>query len=205
MRLRKVGGARYIGLCPFHNEKTPSFGVHPVHQFYKCFGCGEGGDVLKFVMEIDGLSFYEALKRSPSATASRCRSGRSIPIDDTRLRARHLRMHEIAQEAFRDEPARPGRSGGARLPGQARRRATPSSSSGSATPTARAASLLRMFEERNFTAEQLEQSGLVARRDDGSFYDRFRNRLMFPIHNETGKIDRLRRTRARPRTTSRST
>jgi len=62
VRLRKAGGARYIGLCPFHNEKTPSFGVHPVHQFYKCFGCGEGGDVLTFIMKIDGLSFYEALK-----------------------------------------------------------------------------------------------------------------------------------------------
>src|ERR1051325_6046611 len=62
VRLRKAGGARYIGLCPFHNEKTPSFGVHPVHQFYKCFGCGEGGDVLTFVMKIEGLSFFEALK-----------------------------------------------------------------------------------------------------------------------------------------------
>ena len=62
VRLRKSGMARFSGLCPFHTEKTPSFTVHATHQFYKCFGCGAGGDVLKFVMEIEGLSFYEALK-----------------------------------------------------------------------------------------------------------------------------------------------
>src|SRR5271170_7233680 len=61
VRLRKVG-PRYVGLCPFHNEKTPSFSVHASHQFYKCFGCGAGGDVLKFVMEFEHVSFPEALK-----------------------------------------------------------------------------------------------------------------------------------------------
>ena len=63
VRLRKAGaGPRYTGLCPFHTEKTPSFSVHHTHQFYKCFGCGAGGDVIKFVMEIERLSFFEALK-----------------------------------------------------------------------------------------------------------------------------------------------
>src|SRR5580704_8290694 len=63
VRLRKVGAAgRYTGLCPFHQEKTPSFSVNQARQFYKCFGCGVAGDVLKFVMEIDGLTFPETLK-----------------------------------------------------------------------------------------------------------------------------------------------
>src|ERR1039458_7538999 len=62
VKLRK-SGANYTGLCPFHQEKTPSFNVHPVKQFYHCFGCGKGGDVFKFVMEMDGLSFPEALRR----------------------------------------------------------------------------------------------------------------------------------------------
>ena len=62
VRLRRSGAQRYMGLCPFHNEKSPSFTVHVVHQFYKCFSCGVHGDVIKFVMEKDGLSFYEALK-----------------------------------------------------------------------------------------------------------------------------------------------
>src|SRR5580658_8595092 len=63
VRLRKVGSTgRYTGLCPFHSEKTPSFSVNQTRQFYKCFGCGVAGDVLKFVMEIDGLTFPETLK-----------------------------------------------------------------------------------------------------------------------------------------------
>ena len=61
VRLRKAG-TRWVGLCPFHTEKTPSFGVHAVHQFYKCFGCGASGDAIKFVMEIEALTFYEAMK-----------------------------------------------------------------------------------------------------------------------------------------------
>ena len=63
VRLKRVGATgRYLGLCPFHQEKTPSFNVNQSKQFYKCFGCGVGGDVLKFVMEIDGLTFPETLK-----------------------------------------------------------------------------------------------------------------------------------------------
>src|ERR1039458_3673531 len=62
VRLRKSGPQRYSGLCPFHTEKTPSFSVHAARQFYKCFGCGEGGDVFNFVQKIEGISFYEALK-----------------------------------------------------------------------------------------------------------------------------------------------
>ena len=63
VRLKRVGATgRYVGLCPFHQEKTGSFSVNQSRQFYKCFGCGGGGDVLKFVMEIDGLTFPEAKK-----------------------------------------------------------------------------------------------------------------------------------------------
>ncbi|HEX6896227.1 MAG TPA: CHC2 zinc finger domain-containing protein, partial [Bryobacteraceae bacterium] len=63
VRLKRVGSTpRYMGLCPFHSEKTPSFSVHMSHQFFKCFGCGVGGDVIKFVMEIERISFVEALK-----------------------------------------------------------------------------------------------------------------------------------------------
>ena len=62
VRLRRSGPNRYMGLCPFHNETKPSFTVHVVHQFYKCFSCGVSGDVIKFVQEKEGLSFFEALK-----------------------------------------------------------------------------------------------------------------------------------------------
>ena len=60
--LRKSGQRRYTGLCPFHDERTPSFGIDPVEKLYHCFGCGEGGDVFKFVMETEGLDFQSALE-----------------------------------------------------------------------------------------------------------------------------------------------
>src|SRR3954447_4659525 len=60
--LRKSGQRRYTGLCPFHDERTPSFGIDPVEKLYHCFGCGEGGDVFKFVMETEGLDFASALE-----------------------------------------------------------------------------------------------------------------------------------------------
>src|ERR687889_1998598 len=60
--LRKSGARRYSGLCPFHDERTPSFGIDPVEKLYHCFGCGEGGDVFKFVMETEGLDFAGALE-----------------------------------------------------------------------------------------------------------------------------------------------
>ena len=60
--LRKSGQRRYTGLCPFHDERTPSFGIDPVEKLYHCFGCGEGGDVFKFVMETEGLDFGAALE-----------------------------------------------------------------------------------------------------------------------------------------------
>ena len=71
VKLRK-SGANYTGLCPFHQEKTPSFAVHPIKQIFHCFGCGKGGDVFKFVMEMDGLPFVEALRRIAESFDRRC-------------------------------------------------------------------------------------------------------------------------------------
>src|SRR6202166_4512318 len=63
VRLKRLGATgRYVGLCPFHQEKTPSFNVNQTRQFYKCFGCGKGGDVFRFLMEVDGLTFPDTLK-----------------------------------------------------------------------------------------------------------------------------------------------
>jgi DNA primase len=186
VRLRKAG-ARYIGLCPFHNEKTPSFGVSPVHQYYKCFGCGEGGDVLTFVMKIDGLTFYEALKQLAERNGIPIPKRQEYSDPETRLRAALFQMHEIAVEAFRDHLRSPaGTEARAYLD---RRGVEPAVAEqfgiGYADGSGRF--ILRKLQERNLPVDQLEASGLVARRDDGSFYDRFRNRLMFPIHNEMGK------------------
>jgi DNA primase len=100
VRLRKVG-QRYSGLCPFHNEKTPSFSVNPVHQYYKCFGCGVGGDALKFVMEMERLSFYEALKLLAERNGIPMPKRSEYSDPETKLRAAIYQMHELAEDAFR--------------------------------------------------------------------------------------------------------
>jgi DNA primase len=188
VRLRRSGPSRYMGLCPFHNETKPSFTVHVVHQFYKCFSCGAGGDVFKFVQETQGISFYEALK----LLADRC--GIAMPKrgnysdEDSRRRAAIFRLHELAQENFRANLKSP--AGEAARAYLAKR--------GVATETIEhfglgysdrsGRALMRLFEGQDFSAAQVDESGLVGKRQDGSYYDRFRNRLMFPIHDESGRI-----------------
>lgn len=189
VRLRKSGAARYTGLCPFHSEKTPSFSVHAGHQFYKCFGCGVSGDVIKFVQEIEGISFYEALKLLAERHGIPMPKRAGYADADTRLRAALFQMQEIAAEAFRRQLEG---AAGAEARGYLERRGVPAETAaefGVGYSERSGRHLLRLLEQQNFTAEQLEASGLVARRQDGGgFYDRFRNRLMFPIHNETGKV-----------------
>jgi DNA primase len=188
VRLKKSGAQRYMGLCPFHSEKTPSFTVHVVHQFYKCFSCGAGGDVVKFVMEKEGLSFYEALKLLAERYGIPMPKRSQYADEDSKLRGAIFQMHELAQENFRAQLNGP--AGEAARGYLARRGVAPETAEqfglGYSDRSGRA--LLRLFEKRSFPAAQLDQAGLVGKRQDGSMYDRFRNRLMFPIHNESGKI-----------------
>ena len=188
VRLRKSGPSRYMGLCPFHNEKTPSFTVHVVHQFYKCFSCGAAGDVIKFVMEKEGLSFFEALKSLAERYGVPMPKRSQYSDDDSRMRAALFEMHELAVQTFRATLQSP--AGDAARAYLARRGVAPETCEkfGLGYSDRGGRALVRLFAERRFAPEQTEQSGLVGKRQDGSFYDRFRNRLMFPIHNEAGKI-----------------
>jgi DNA primase len=188
VRLRRSGPHRYMGLCPFHQEKTASFTVHVTHQFYKCFSCGAAGDVFKFIMEIEGISFYEALKSLADRHGIPMPKRSQYADEDSKVRGSVMAMHEIAQEHFRANlNGAAGEAARAYLAKRGLARETVeqfglgySDRSGKA--------LLRLLEQRGFSAVQVEQSGLVGRREDGSMYDRFRNRLMFPIHDGSGKI-----------------
>ncbi len=188
VRLKKVGGSpRYSGLCPFHTEKTPSFSVHSSHQFYYCFGCHVTGDVFKFVMEIERISFFEALKLVAE------RNGMTMPKreysdPDAKLRTALQEMHEIAARVFQSNLTGP--AGAQARQYLAGRNVSPEQIAefGLGLSEASGSQLVRQFESR-FSPEQLEQSGLVAKRQEGTgFYDRFRGRLMFPIHNPAGKV-----------------
>jgi DNA primase len=188
VRLKKSGSYRFMGLCPFHNEKSPSFTVHVTHQFYKCFSCGAAGDVFKFLMEIEGISFYEALKSLAERYGIPMPKRSQYADEDAKVRGALFTIHEAAQEQFRANLA--GAAGEAARSYLARRGLSRETIEqfgiGYAERSGRA--LLRLLEQRGFSAAQMEQSGLVGKREDGSTYDRFRNRLMFPIHGETGKI-----------------
>ena len=189
IRLKKAGPNRYSGLCPFHGEKTPSFSVNTGKQFYHCFGCKASGDVFKFVMDIEGVSFWESLKSLAE------RYGVPIPKRDdpaadveSKLRAAVYRMHEIAQEQFHSNLFSPA-GAPARDYLKARgldREIAVNFGLGYSDPSGQG--LIRRLQQENFTADQLRESGLVRERDSGGWYDMFRGRLMFPIHSERGKI-----------------
>jgi DNA primase len=190
VRLKRLGATgRYVGLCPFHQEKSGSFNVNGLRQFYKCFGCGVGGDVLKFVMEIDGLTFPEALKMLAESHGIPMPKRSDYADTDSRLRGALFEIHSIAAQIFRSNLG--GASGAEARSYLVKRGIGPelidtfelgySEGSGQA--------LVRALGERQFTQEQLDASSVVRRRDDGSgYFDFFRGRLMFPIHNESGKV-----------------
>jgi DNA primase len=185
-RLRRFGN-RYSCLCPFHNEKTPSFSIYADHQFYKCFGCDAKGDVFNFVMNIERLTFWEALKKLAEQNGIELPKQSAATDERTKTRGALREMHDIAVEHFR---ANLGGPNGAQTRAYLKQRGVTQQSAqlfqlGLADASGRA--LLRVFEQHHFKPEQMVESGLIGRRDDGTLYDRFRNRLMFPIHDESGK------------------
>src|SRR5580692_9662667 len=188
VQLKKASRDRYSGLSPFHKEKTGSFSVSESKQFYHCFGCHVSGDVLKFVMEIEGVSFYEALKSLAERHGIPMPKRSEYTDEDSKTRAALMQMHELAQEHFRANlHGSAGEFARAYLAGRGLQQETIERFGlGYSLPSGR--SLLRLFEERQFPAAQMEASGLVGQAQGGGYYDRFRNRLMFPIHNEKGQI-----------------
>jgi DNA primase len=189
VRLRRSGAQRYMGLCPFHNEKKPSFTVHVTLQIYKCFSCGVSGDVIKFVQEKEGLTFWEALKSLADRHGIPIPKRSAYADEESKLRGALLTMHELAQENYRANlHSAAGETARAYI---AKRGLAPETIEhfGLGYSDRGGRTLLRLFEQRGFTIEQMEKSGLISKSQrDGSLYDRFRNRLMFPIHDEMGKV-----------------
>ncbi len=183
--LRKAGPNRYSGRCPFHTEKTPSFSVSSQHQYYKCFGCDAKGDVIKFVMEFHHMTFPEALKDLAE------RNGIPMPVrqeyhnPESKLRKALYEMHEIAARAFR---ANLNGSAGSDARAYLKKRGLSAAAIEHFELGFSDRSGQEMVKQlRQFPADQLEVSGLVGKREGGGYYDRFRGRLMFPIHDESGK------------------
>lgn len=190
VRLRRQGGNRFVGLCPFHSEKTPSFSVHVGLQIYKCFGCGKSGDVFTFLMELQGLSFFEALKSLAELQGREMpRSGKRPGSDAaTRRREALLHIHDLAQTFFVKQLGSPRGSKALRY---LRARAVGESEIAEFglgyAPLGNA--LIGHLKNRGLKRGEVRDSGLVGESEkDKSVYDRFRDRLMFPIHSDSGKI-----------------
>ena len=186
--LRQVGGT-FKGLCPFHREKTPSFNVNREKGFFHCFGCSTGGDVLKFVELYEKLSFPEAVQ------ALAQRFGLTVPESDDPQRDRAesaerealLHVHEIADDYFRAQLRSAG--GAAALRYLERRDIRPETIERLGLGYApHGGGLTRHLLDRRQPLELLLKSGLVAQRDGGAPYDRFRNRLTIPIARDTGSV-----------------
>ena len=188
VRLKKQGSQRFVGLCPFHTEKTPSFSVHAGLQIYKCFGCGQSGDVFNFLMELQGLTFYEALQTLAGRQGIPMPRGNAGSDADSMLRDTLLRMHETAQAFFQERlPANVGARAREYLRSRGLSKETAAQFGIGYAPGGNA--LLALLRKKGFREEALEASGLVGKAEDRpDFYDRFRERLTFPIHNETGRV-----------------
>ncbi len=190
VRLKK-SGQNFMGLCPFHSEKSPSFSVHPVKQFYHCFGCGVSGDVFKFVMEVDKLDFPEAVE----AVANKC--GIPIPKRAPRspeerkaqqLRPQLVELHRDAAKFFREqlESTGEGRAARAYLDDRDLDAKTIEYFGIGYAPSG--GDVLIRALGKKYGAKLFEAAGLIGRDQSGRAYDRFRRRIMFPIASVKGDI-----------------
>ena len=182
----KKKGRNFFGLCPFHNEKTPSFSVNQDKQIYKCFGCGAGGGVINFVMDVDNIDFITATRKLASMY--------NIEIADSEkdkytkdLKSQLLKINSLALNFFQQNL---NSSNGEKIKQYLIDRNFNQSTidtfnlgySGT-SPKA----LLETLQKNNLNANALKQSGLFYESDKG-YFDRFRSRLIFPINDKVGKI-----------------
>jgi len=186
-------GTRHVALCPFHNEKTPSFSVNSQNQFYYCFGCRQSGDIFDFVMAMESVSFVEALK----VLGDRCgidvtsREGNRGSVQAAEHRASKTRLYTVLEAAcleFEENLAAPaGAAGRDYLKNRGfSREAIKPFRIGFAS--AGWTWLLERLVRKGFTNDDLLRAGLIKKSSSGKFYDLFRERLIFPILDIQGRV-----------------
>lgn len=182
--LRQVGRS-FKGLCPFHEEKTPSFHVNRERQIFHCFGCGAGGNVFTFLMKRDGLTFVEAVRQLASECGVEIPDAAGEHQDTTRSL---FDANEIAQRTYRRALA--GSEGAAARAYLARRGldAALTDRFGIGFAPDRWDAVSRALGEAAIDPAVGERAGLLAKRDSGGFYDRLRARVTFPIHDVRGRV-----------------
>lgn len=185
----KKRGKNFLGLCPFHQEKTPSFNVSPERQMYHCFGCGVGGNVFTFLMEFEKISFVEAVKTLAERAAIQLPTQAPEQGEPKKPEEDLYNICRIAALHFY-ENLHNTNEGTLALEYFKFRGFTPETlkTFGLGYSMQSWDDLLQHAKEQNITAEKLEQAGLARQRDDKSVYDYFRGRAMFPIFSRTGRV-----------------
>lgn len=183
--LRNAGGGSLKGLCPFHDEKSPSFNVRPGRGFH-CFGCGEGGDVFGFLMKIDGLSFIEAVERLADKYGVQLRRVEGGPDDQPRgpQRRRLVEAHAVAQQFYAEHLMTPEALVARQFLGERGFDQAAAEKFGVGFAPRDGEALWRHLRDRKFTLDEVVAAGLVA--VGRSPYDRFRGRLLWPIRETSG-------------------
>jgi len=193
VRLKKAG-AGYIGLCPFHGEKTSSFSVNPQRQFFHCFGCHESGDVFSFMMKYHHMTFPEALKELARRYQVDLPEHNLTDAEQERMRQREqlYRANHEAARIFHKTLVSSAQGEAARR--YLQERGVPQEAVGKYrlgyAPSPENAGwqfLISRLQKKNFPVSVIEQAGLAVRKAPGRHYDRFRDRVLFPIYDMSGR------------------
>lgn len=189
--LRNAGAGSRKGLCPFHDEKSPSFNVRAAQGSYHCFGCGAGGDVFKFLMEIEGLGFVESVERLATKYGIQLRYEEGTdrgPRRDPRQRGRLIEAHKYAAEFYADHLANaPDAQAGRQFVADRGFDQAAAEKFGMGFAPRGGEALVANLRGRGFTDEEMTVGGLASSGSRG-LYDRFRGRLMWPIREMTGEV-----------------
>ena len=184
--LKSAGVGSMKGLCPFHDERSPSFHVRPQAGFYHCFGCGEGGDVYSFLQKIDHLSFQESVERLAERVGYQLtyeEGGGAAPAGN---RARLYAVNQAAEKFFRAQLGTPEAEPGRTFLGERGFDALAAERFGVGYAPASYEALSKHLVAAGFTIQELLDAGVVSQGDRG-VYDRFRGRLVWPIRDVTGQ------------------
>ena len=181
-------GRNYFGLCPFHNEKSPSFSVSPDRQIFHCFGCGVGGNVYTFLMKIEGITFREALEQlAERANIQLPTLENSADTAREELKAKVYKVNEFTAEFYHQNLYKPV----AKIAQEyvkKRRMNTETLEAYKIGYSGKFDELYKALKAQGFGEKEILESGLVNKNDNGTYIDRYRNRLMFPICDVRGKV-----------------
>ena len=183
----KRSGRNYFGVCPFHNEKTPSLSVSPDRQIFKCFGCGVGGNVFQFVSKIENLSFGETVELLAERASIELPKLGSEDEKTSILKSKVYSVNEEAAKFFHENLYK-NTSKDAQEYVKKRKLDNNTLKAFMIGYAEDNNSLLEYLKQKGFKEEEMRASGLIGKSNDGRLYDKFRGRLMFPIQDVRGKV-----------------